>query len=125
MDLKVGDLVMVGGAASAEDRAKNAGRFRTVVGFVHAGRVFYYKNGTVGERAYDSAILDGDMFNELLSGPNVGLWIEVPYKTLAYLVKINPGNADDETLTWVGLPSAFSEGAGRSNKQTQPDKESA
>lgn len=112
-NLKVGDLVMVGGAASAEDRAKNAGRFRTVLGFVLAGFRYKDKKGDISERALESAVLDNDLFNYVLEGPYEGDWEEEPYKSVAQLVKINPGDAEDETLTWVGKP----------NKQTEPDKE--
>lgn len=110
MNLKVGDLVMVGGAASAEDRAKNAGRFRTVIGFVPAGFRFEDKNGYPCRCVYDSAALDGDLWSESRKGFG---WKELPYKSLTSLAKINPGDAEDETLTWVGKP----------NKQTEPDKE--
>lgn len=112
-NLKVGDLVMVGGAASAEDRAKNAGRFRTVVGFVPAGFRYRDKKGTLCVRVSESAVLDNDLFNCVIEGPDKGAWEEEPYKSVAQLVKINPGDAEDETLTWVGKP----------NKQTEPDKD--
>lgn len=104
---------MVGGAASAEDRAKNAGRFRTVIGFVPAGFRYRDKKGTLCQRVSESAVLDNDLLNCVLEGPDKGAWEEEPYKSVAQLVKINPGYAEDETLTWVGKPS----------KQTEPDKE--
>jgi hypothetical protein len=102
--LKIGDIVMVGGAASAEDRAKNAGRFRTVIGFVPAGFVYTSKDGKTYRMRNASAHLDGCLWSEVLAGPLKGEWIEGNYKNIAYLVKINPGDGEDEILTRVGKP---------------------
>lgn len=115
MNLKVGDLVMIGGAATAEDRAKNAGRFRTVIGFVPAGFKYEDSQGYICHRVRPSAVLDGNMLCVIVGGPNKGRWSESPYKCLDKLVKINPGEAEDETFGWVGKPS----------KQTKEDKKIA
>lgn len=104
---------MVGGAASAEDRAKNAGRFRTVVGFAPARFQYVDKEGYLITTCSEAAMLDGDLFSVGISGKLKGSWRELPFKSTLALVKINPGDAEDETLTWAGLP----------RKRTQTDKE--
>lgn len=114
-NLKVGDLVMIGGAATAEDRAKNAGRFRTVVGFVPAGFEYKDNQGDICCRQTPSAVLDGNMFSLIVGGPGKGEWSESPHKGLNKLVKISPGEVEDETFSWVGKPS----------KQTKEDKKIA
>lgn len=105
---------MVGGVAGPVTRAKNAGLFRTVVGFKPIGFEVKLPRGGIivmGEQRGTVAELDAEMW-VFWEGGGQG-WVQVPYMYSTALVKINPGDADDETLTWVGLP----------NKQVQTDKE--
>ena len=108
-NLKIGDLVMIGGQATAEERAKNAGRFRTVVGFVPAGFTYTNSLGWKVETARDSAVLDGDMFSVGIAGPRTGEWSEAPYKAITNLIKIDPGSDEDQSLTWVEKPNSVKE----------------
>lgn len=90
--LKIGDIVMVGGAASAEDRAKNAGRFRTVIGFVPAGFAYKDSKGVDCHRVRHSVELDGNLYSLLTPSTE---WSLSPYKSKEHLVKINPSGDED------------------------------
>ena len=98
--LRIGDIVMVGGSASATFKALNAGKFRTVVGFKPEGYVF--KEGGYWRHCHRlAACLDHPLLSTIdLEGCIVDLSI-VP---CTYLVKINPGDGEDEILTKVGKP---------------------
>jgi hypothetical protein len=99
--LKIGDIVMVGGTASAEDRARNAGRFRTIIRFVPKGTEIIKINDRVDELTSDHAEVDGVLWSQY---PFDGSWIEDEYKAVDKLVKINPDNTEDEVSNEIGKP---------------------
>lgn len=111
-NLKVGDLVIVGGTAGQETRARNAGLFRTVVGFKPLGSKVKLPSGSIGiMQEQRGVVVELDAGVWLFWSRDD--WVQVPFMYSDCLVKINPGDAEDETLTWVGKP----------NKQTDTNKE--
>lgn len=105
-NLKIGDIVMVGGAAPSILKQKNAGLFRTVTGFIQKGD----KAVIDGISCYTTALcakLDGNVWVYWLptGTEDAGSWSQNNSMLVSYLVKINPGESEDETLTWAGNPS--------------------
>lgn len=113
-NLKVGDLVMMGCSAGPKTRARNAGLFRTVVGFKPLGFEVKLPSGNTGiMREQRGVVVELDAGMWLFFDVVGDGWVQVPFMYSDCLVKINPGDAEDETLNWVGKP----------NKQTELGKE--
>lgn len=103
-ELKIGDIVMVGGgAACPSSKARNAGKFRTVVGFKPEGYEFF-ENGYGWRCPSVAACLDQPLKH--LHGPT-GHVAELSIVRCSSLVKINPGDGEDEILTKVGKPESI------------------
>lgn len=101
--LKIGDIVMVGGAANPDFKARNAGKFRTVVGFKPEGYEFF-ENGYKWYCPSVAACLDQPVAG--LHG-TTGHVAELSIVRCSSLVKINPGDGEDEILTKVGKPESI------------------
>ena len=100
--IKVGDIVMVGGAAEPEMRRLNAGRFRTVLVIHCAGSVIKSDWGKA-KVLEDLALLDGEMTFRLRDGVSV----DSPLFPACYLVPLDaPGEGqfiDTEIDAPVGV----------------------